>query len=185
MSGLDDEIRAMLLERAAHADASGIREQAIAAARSTPQLHPLARPAFTRPALRLAGGLAGLAVVGLAVVIAVAVLSPLSRGPGGALVGGSASPAAASSASSPSPTDVPVTPPPYVAGPARSRPSPTWPGGRPRRWSSAECAGAGAASPGEQACIRRWLSCPLRPARPSPRTRFSPNGSPSARRWRP
>ena len=124
MSELDDEIRAMLLERSAHADASGIREQAVAAARSTPQLHPLARPGFTRPALRLAGGLTGLAVVVLAVIIAVAVLSPPSRGPGGGLVGGPSSPAtsaaassaAASSASSPSPTDVPVTPPPYVAG---------------------------------------------------------------------
>ncbi len=121
-SELDDEIRAMLLERSARADASGIREQAVAAARATPQLRHVARLAFTRPALRVAGGLAGLAVVGLAAVIGVSVLAPPSHGPDGALVGGASSPAtsatassrAAPSGSSPVPTDVPVNPPPYV-----------------------------------------------------------------------
>lgn len=116
----DHEIRAMLADRAARADASGLREAAVAAARVTPQLRPLAGPPLARPALRWVGGLAGLAAVLVVMTLVVVSLRPSPQGVLGGLGTGSASPVASPlpspAISSPSPTRVVVFPPTYVRG---------------------------------------------------------------------
>lgn len=122
----DDAIRAMLTDRAARADASGLREAAIAAARVTPQLRPLARPPLARPALRVAAWLAGLAAV--LFILALVVVSPRSspQGPLGGLGTGSASPVASPVASpSASLFPSPATPSPATPSPSTPSPSPT------------------------------------------------------------
>ncbi|HEX5465493.1 MAG TPA: hypothetical protein VFW92_02340 [Candidatus Limnocylindrales bacterium] len=135
MSISDAELRAMLEARAARADAQGLREAALAAARSEPQVHPLrgirtslapgrsdpsGAPRVLRRRPSLSALLAAAAVVVAIVLVAVAsgALGPAFSGHGGGVGAGTSTSSATPSpfAGLPSPTNVRLTPPPYTSG---------------------------------------------------------------------
>jgi hypothetical protein len=112
----DADLRSMLLARADRAEARGLRRGAVEAARGTPQLRPLLRrssPARSAWPMRVAAGIATVAVLTGAIALAIGLRLPANGTQGAAVSTASATPAALPT---PSATDVKVTPPPYVAG---------------------------------------------------------------------
>jgi len=112
----DRDIRSLLLSRADRADAQGLRLAVVEAARMTPQLRPLVRlssPKRQARLLRVAAGIAALAVVSVTIALSIGLRPP--SGPG--LNSGAASPTSTPEATTAaSASNVPVTPPPYVPG---------------------------------------------------------------------
>ncbi|MGH2468334.1 MAG: hypothetical protein ACRDGL_11510 [Candidatus Limnocylindrales bacterium] len=135
MTVSDEELRAMLQARAARADARGLRETTLKAARSEPQVHPLrgirtslahgrinpsGAPSILRPR-RSGPALLTAAVVVVAIVLvalASGALGPGLSGHGGGVGAAEATSTATRSpfAGLPSPTNVLLTPPPYAPG---------------------------------------------------------------------
>jgi hypothetical protein len=112
----DADLRSMLLARADRADALGLRRGAVEAARATPQLRPLLRrssPVRSAWRMRVAAGIATVALVIGAIALAIGLRPPANGTQGAAVSTASATPAALPT---PPAVDVKVTAPPYVAG---------------------------------------------------------------------
>jgi hypothetical protein len=112
----DADLRSMLHTRADRADARGLRSAVVDAARATPQLHPLIRhssPVRSASPMRIAAGIATVAVVTGAIALAVRLRLSANGTPSAAVSTATATPIAPPTQS---PTAIKVTAPPYVAG---------------------------------------------------------------------